>query len=389
MAYSRRSRAVVAVAFAAVFLWLAPRVAASSDDESRVVSGVLFVNDVSRKPILGLSPLIGGAEIDLRRLAHHRVSLQAVIAAGQKPGSVAFTMLGSKGTSYARIESQAPFFLCGDYVDCPLLATPDVYTVTVQAYSGEDATGTPIGAEFSVRFTVSEDDAPAADQTIDVLFVGNSLIGTATKATGEDTPELVRHFATGAGRSVNITKVIHFGYSLRHTWNDGLAAAALDGTRQYDFIVLQELSTLVATNLPAARDTLLKLYAPTFQRALKPGGRVVLFKNWALTNPSPFRSRTAAKAAIDANYAALSAALTTPNLLAPIGDEFEKIIAAEGPSYLIVPDGKHPNDNAVYLDAATLFGILLGQSPRDLPALFLPADVAAYLRGVAATAIGY
>ena len=44
---------------------------------------------------------------------------------------------------------------------------------------------------------------------------------------------------------------------------------------------------------PAAVDTLLNLYAPAFARSLKPGGRVVLFKNWALAEPAPFRSRAA------------------------------------------------------------------------------------------------
>jgi hypothetical protein len=115
----------------------------------------------------------------------------------------------------------------------------------------------------------------------------------------------------------------------------------------------------------------------------------VLFKNWALVDPAPFPSRAAAKAAIDANYAALSAALATPNLLAPIGDEFETVIAAEGPSSLIVADGKHPNDTAVYLDAVTLYGVLFGESPRGLADLYVPAPVAAALRSVAASAIGY
>ncbi|MEV0268308.1 hypothetical protein AB0H43_05975 [Hamadaea sp. NPDC050747] len=374
---------------AAAFVWVAPRVSASGGGNTPVISAVQVVNDVSRRPILGLSPVTDGTVVDLRRLPHRRISLQAVIAAGEKPGSVAFTMEGTKGGSIARIESRAPFFLCGDYVDCPLLTTPDVYTLTVQAFTGATPTGSPIGAAFSVRFTVAATQGSADARPLDVLFVGNSLLGTATETTREDTPDLVRHFAALEGRPLNVTKVIHFGYSLRHTWNDGLVATALDGTRQYDFIVLQEYSTLVATNLPAARDTLLTLYAPTFRRALKPGGRVILFKNWALANPAPFRSRAAAKAVIDANYAALSAALSTPNLLAPIGDEFEKIIATRGVSHLIVADGKHPNDNAVYLDAVTLFGIVFATSPRDLAQLYLPADVAAHLRAVAATAIGY
>lgn len=388
MPYRHRLRTVAALGIvAAALVWVAPRVSADSAGHTRAVSGVSLVNNATRRPILGLSPLIDGAVVDLIRLAHHNLSLQATTAAGAAPGSLAFTMTGAKGGSYARTDSRAPYFLCGDYVDCRLLATPDAYTLTVQAYTGASATGSPLGTPFSVRFTVAA--TAAAAPPLDVLFVGNSLLGTVNDATGEDTPELVSHLASIAGRSLTITKVIHYGYSLRHTWDDGLVATALNGARQYDFIVLQEYSTLVATKSSVATNTLLNFYAPTFTRALKPGGRVVLFKNWALVDPAPFRSRAAAKAAIDTNYAALSAALATPNLLAPIGDEFETIIKAKGTSYLIVADGKHPNDNAIYLDAVTLYGILLRESPRDLADLYLTTSVASYLRSVAATAIGY
>lgn len=223
---------------------------------------------------------------------------------------------------------------------------------------------------------------------VDVLFVGNSLLGSGSHATGEDTPKLVGRLATAEGRPVTVTEVIHSGATLRQTWDDGLVAEALSGDRRYDVIVLQEYSTLVATDPAAARRTLVTTYAPTFARALKPGGRVVLFKNWALADPAPFPSRAAAKAAIDMNYAALARSLPTPAVLAPIGDEFETVIAERGTGFLIDPDGKHPNDNARYLDAVTLYGIVCRESPRDLPDLYLSAPVAAYLRGVAATATG-
>ncbi|MEV0562094.1 hypothetical protein [Dactylosporangium sp. NPDC050588] len=229
----------------------------------------------------------------------------------------------------------------------------------------------------------------ARADVLDVLFVGNSLLGSFTAATGEDTPALVRRLASSAGRTADVTEVIHSGYTLRQTWDGGLVARALGGGRRYDVIVLQEYSTLVATNLPAAKGTLLSLYAPTFRRTLKPGGRVVLFKNWALVNPAPFPSRAAAKTAIDTNYAALSAALPTPNVVAPIADAFETLIAIHGAPFLIDPDGKHPNDTARYLDAVTLYGIVFRDSPRDLADLYLPAPVAAELRSVAATALGY
>lgn len=372
---------------AAVLVRAAPYGSAGGTGDIRAVSGVSLVNDVTRRPILGLTPLTDGTVVDLARLANEDLSLRADLAAGVRPGSVTFTMTGTKGSSYAHTESRAPYFLCDDYVDCPLLATPDEHTLTVQAYQGTGATGAPLGSRFSVRFTVAAAATGAA--ALDVLFVGNSLLGSVNDATGEDTPALVRRLASVAGRTLNVTEVIHSGYTLRQTWDDGLVAAPLSGARRYDWIVLQEYSTLVATSPSVAADTLLNTYAPTFARALKPGGRVVLFKNWALADPAPFPSRVAATAAIDANYAALSAALAAPNLLAPIGDEFETIIAAKGTSYLIVADGKHPNDAAIYLDAVTLCGILFRESPRNLADLYLTTSVASDLRSVAAGAIGY
>ena len=340
--------------------------------DTRAIRGLSLVNDATHRPILGLSPLTDGTVVDPTRLANRNLSLRADLAPGVAPGSVTFTITGSKGGSHQCTGSRAQ--------NCRLPTTPDEYTLTVQAYKDDSS---KLGRPFTVRFTVAATAAPA----LDVLFIGNSLLGTIG-VTGADTPGLVRRLASAAGRTLGVTEVIHSGYTLRQNWNSGAAATALNGAKQYDCIVLQEYSTLVATNPSAAMDTLLNTYGPTFARALKPGGRVVLFKNWALVDPAPFPSRAAATVAIDTNYAALSAALSTPNLLAPIGDEFETIIARRGTSYLIA-DGKHPNDTAIYLNAATLYGILFGESPRALADLYLPAPVASDLRSVAAAAIGY
>jgi hypothetical protein len=351
------------------------------------IGALMLVNNATHQPILGLSPLVDGATVDLTRLANRNLSLQATLASGVSAASVAFRLTGAKGTSLARTENTAPYFLCNDYVDCPLLSTPDTYTLTVQAYSGTDASGVTVGSATTIHFTVSA--TATAVPALDVLYIGNSLIGTATTATGEDTPALVQHLASTAGRTVRTTKVIHFGNTLQQTWDAGEVANALSGANTYDYIVLQEYSTLVATNPGAATSTLLNTYAPTFARALKPGGKVVLFKDWALVDPAPFATRAANVAAINTNYAALSSALPTPNLVAPISDEFEKLIAANGTSYLIVSDGKHPNDAAIYLDAATLYGILFRESPRVLSSQYLSATTGAALREVAAGQIGY
>jgi hypothetical protein len=229
---------------------------------------------------------------------------------------------------------------------------------------------------------------PVGPAALDVLFVGNSLIGTRA-ATGDDTPDVVRRMAQATGRTVRVVKVIRFGSTLQRSWDAGPARRALTGSARYDFIVLQEYSTLVATDPARAMATLLRTYAPSLSRSLKPGGRVVLFKNWALADPAPFASRAQNVAAINAGYARLAAALPVPTLVAPICDEFEAVVASNGTRPLIVPDGKHPTGQAVYLDAATLHALFFGGSPRGLPDLYLPAAVASRLRDVAATALGY
>lgn len=351
------------------------------------VNGVAVIDDATHKAVLGLSPLVNGDVVDLTRLANHTLSIQANLAAGVSAGSVVFTLTGASGSSYTRTENVAPYFLCNDYVDCPQLATPDSYTLTVQPYAAANAGGGTVGTAYTVHFSVS---ATAATQpAINVLFVGDSLIGTANSQTNEDTPALVKHLATATGRTIDVTEVIEFGQTLQQTWNAGEVATALNGSTKYDYIVLQEYSTLVATNEAQAQATLLNSYAPTFANALKPGGKVVLFENWALVDTTPFASRAADLAAIDANYATLSASLATPNLIAPVGDEFETEIGAHGTSFLIVADGKHPNDTAMYMDAATLYGILFRTTPRGLPDLYVAAATATELQNTAAAAIGY
>jgi hypothetical protein len=78
-----------------------------------------------------------------------------------------------------------------------------------------------------------------------------------------------------------------------------------------------------------------------------------------------------------------------PTLVAPISDEFEAVVARHGTSPLIDPEGKHPTGQAVYLDAATLHGLFFGESPRELPDLYVPATMAGRLREVAAAALGF
>jgi hypothetical protein len=277
-----------------------------ADRTNRSLSGLSpRGNIVSRKPILGVSPVLDGNVIDLTRLANRNLSMRADLVAGAGVGSISFALAGPKGTSWSRVESVAPYFLCNDYVDCPQLAQADSYTLTMRAYSGANATGAALGAASTVRFTISA--TAVAQPAVDVLFVGNSLIGTTALSTGQDTPQVLQSLAAAAGRTITVSKVIHFGNTLQQTWDGGEVAAAVNGSKKYDYVVLQEYSSLVPTDLTAATSTLLDTYSPAIARVLKPGGKVILFKDWATVDPAPFADHAAYVAAIDANYAAVPA----------------------------------------------------------------------------------
>jgi hypothetical protein len=351
------------------------------------VTSVALIDNVTRTPVL--DPLPADAVITP---AGHGLSIRATTTGSV--ASVVFDLVGSVGSPYTRTESVAPYFLCNDYADCPQLVTPGSYTLTVQAYAATGGTGAKVGGPLALSFRVAGGTTPTATPTapagaLSVLYIGNSLIGTGTGATGEDTTAVVKHLATSTGRNLTSAKVIHFGNTLQETWNAGEVAGVLSGQTKYDFILLQEQSTYVALHPTEARNTLVNTYGPALARSLKTGGKVVLFKNWALTDPGSFPSRAANVAAINSGYAALSAALPLPNVIAPISDEFEKIIATRTPSYLILPDGRHPNDRAIYLDAATLYSIFFRQSPRTLPDLYLDTTTATLLRTTVATTLGY
>jgi hypothetical protein len=245
-----------------------------------------------------------------------------------------------------------------------------------------------VGAVASAGLVASgsSEVTAARSAVIDVLFVGNSLIGTRS-GSGEDTPDVVRRMAFERGRTIRVTKAIRFGSTLQKSWDTGLSRQPLTAGRRYDFILLQEFSVLVAREPARVRHTLLDTYAPALARSLKPGGRVILFKNWALAGHQGFPTRAANVAAIDRNYDRLAAVLPLPVLIAPISDGFESVVARRGTAPLIVKDGKHPTGQAIYLDAAILYGMFYGESPDDVPNLYLAAGTARYLRGVATRAL--
>ena len=222
-----------------------------------------------------------------------------------------------------------------------------------------------------------------------VLFIGNSLIATQTGATGEDMPKVLSRLASSSGKTFTYNEAINMGHTLQDTWNANIAQPFLTGATHYDFVVLQEYSTLPVLDAAQFYNTAEVTYQPSVQRSLTTSGTVLLFENWATDVVYPFgrfATRAAYVAALEANYGTLSGNLSTRNAIAPLSRAYEKVFATKPLTYLFMDD-KHPNDAGVYLDACVFYAVIFGESPVGLPALYMSAADASFLQAVAAEVV--
>jgi hypothetical protein len=131
---------------------------------------IWLINADSDKRILKLTD---GAVIEPTRIANGEYSLEAVPGGGA--GSVRFKIAGT-----TKVENTAPYALFGDksggtdFNGTPLPSGPQ--TVTIEAFSGRNASGTKIATE-SVDFTFGRAAADAAAATADAydLVVSGAL----------------------------------------------------------------------------------------------------------------------------------------------------------------------------------------------------------------------
>jgi MYXO-CTERM domain-containing protein len=226
----------------------------------------------------------------------------------------------------------------------------------------------------------------ALTASANVLFIGNSLTATQSSATGEDMPAVLARLASSRKKTLTYKKAIDLGHTLQESWSAQIPQPFLTGATRWDFIVLQEYSTLPVQNPAAFYNTAVSTYEPSITRSLAPAGTLFLFENWALADLYPFATRAAYTAALDANYATLSTRLATNNAIAPLSRAFEKVLETKPQAYLMY-DGKHPTDAAIYLNACVFYSLLFGESPAGLPPLYFSAPEAAFLQDAAAQVV--
>ena len=183
--------------------------------------------------------------------------------------------------------------------------------------------------------------------SLNVLFVGNSFTAR------NDLPGLIASLAESAGLRLTHRLISAGGASLRMHWNKGEAQKAI-ATGEYDFVVLQEQSTL-----PVKTATRMHENVRLFDGAIRAaGGKTALYLTWARQH-----SPESQKAITDA-YASI--ADETGATLIPVGVAWQRFLAKHREPALYDPDQSHPTAAGSYLAACVFFATLFGKSPVGL-----------------------
>jgi len=182
---------------------------------------------------------------------------------------------------------------------------------------------------------------------VNLLFIGNSF------TQRNDLPGLVAEMAEASGVKVTCELISAGGASLRAHWNAGRAAKAIDSGR-YDYVVLQEQSTLPVKNAKRMAENV-RLFDTAIKKA---GAKTVLYMTWARKHTPE------AQQAITAAYRDIGEELGA--LVVPVGRVWQRFRAQYDELELYDRDESHPTVAGTYLAACVFLTGLLKEDPRGL-----------------------
>jgi hypothetical protein len=177
-----------------------------------------------------------------------------------------------------------------------------------------------------------------------VLFIGNSF--TARNSL----PELIAKLVAPRGTAIQYRLISAGGASLRRHWNGGTARTAI-GNGHYDYVVLQEQSTLPVKNAKRMHENV-RLFDEAIRTA---GAKTVLYMTWARRNAPDSQQ------AITDAYSSIGAELGS--LVVPVGVAWQTFLRNHDVPVLHDRDGSRPTLAGSYLAACVFFATLFGESP--------------------------
>lgn len=181
-------------------------------------------------------------------------------------------------------------------------------------------------------------------RSINLLFIGNSF------TQRNDLPGLLAELAVARNLTVRHELISVGGASLRTHWNAGRAAQAI-ATGGYDFVVLQEQSTLPVKNAQR-RAVNVRLFDESIKQA---GSETVLYMTWARQH-SPEAQQTISDA-----YSKIGEELGA--IVVPVGLAWQDFLVQHERPVLYDRDQSHPTLAGSYLAACVFLATLLKANP--------------------------
>lgn len=185
--------------------------------------------------------------------------------------------------------------------------------------------------------------------SLKILFIGNSF------TQRNDLPALLTEMAAVRGVTVTHTLISAGGASLRTHWNAGQAANTI-ATGGYDYVVLQEQSTLPVKNSARMAENV-RLFGESIKQA---GAKTVLYMTWARQHvPETQREITDAYNSIGKELGAI---------VVPVGLAWQNFLANHENPVLHDRDQSHPTLAGTYLAACVFLIVLLKLNPVGIDA---------------------
>jgi hypothetical protein len=176
--------------------------------------------------------------------------------------------------------------------------------------------------------------------SINMLFIGNSF------TQRNNMPGLLAEMAAARDLHVKYELISAGGASLRNHWNAGRAAKAVE-TGGYDYVVLQEQSTLPVKNAKRMAENV-RLFDESIKRA---GAKTVLYMTWARQHTPE------AQQAITDAYNTIGDELRA--IVVPVGLAWQSFLAKHDKPVLYDRDQSHPTLAGSYLAACVFLAVLL------------------------------
>jgi hypothetical protein len=182
---------------------------------------------------------------------------------------------------------------------------------------------------------------------VEVLFIGNSF------TQRNNLPSLLAEMAAARNVRLGYDLISVGGASLRNHWNAGRAVKEIE-VRHYDYVVLQEQSTLPVKNARRMAENV-RLFDQAIKRA---GAKTVLFMTWARKNAPETQQ------AITDAYITIGRELDA--IVVPVGLAWQAFLARHDLPVLHDRDASHPTLAGSYLAACVFLITLLNESPLGI-----------------------